>query len=105
MKVLERSASAAAVVAAISALVCCLPFGLVGALGFASVGAWVAPLRPWLLGAAVVLLLIGFWELYYRRNQCDAKRSRVSVALFWFGVIVVILVTIFPQLIANWIAG
>jgi hypothetical protein len=31
--------------------------------------------------------------------------NRVSLALFWLAVVVVLLVTIFPQLIANWLAG
>lgn len=31
-----------------------------GRSGLASAGVWFAPLRPWLLGAAVVLLVLGF---------------------------------------------
>src|SRR5579885_1651301 len=105
VKAVERGAPAAAILAALSALTCCLPFGLVGAVGLASVSVWIAPLRPWLLGAAVVLLVLGFWQLYRRGKQCSARRSPVSVALFWVAVAVVVLVTIFPQLIANWLAG
>ena len=105
MKALEKGAPAAAILAALSALACCLPFGLVGALGLASIGVWIAPLRPWLLGAAVLLLVLGFWRIYRRGNQCSTKRSRVSVALLWVAAAVVVLVTIFPQLIANWLAG
>jgi hypothetical protein len=104
MKAIERGAPAAAILATLSALVCCLPFGIVGALGIASISVWLAAVRPWLLGAAVLLLVLGFWQLY-RRKQCTTKRSRVSVALFWVAVLVVLLVTIFPQLLANWIAG
>ena len=105
MKAVERGAPAAAILAALSALLCCLPFGLVGALGLASIGVWIAPLRPWLLGAAVLLLIFGFWQLYRRGKQCSIQRSLVSVTLFWIAVAVVVLVTIFPQLIANWLAG
>jgi mercuric ion transport protein len=105
LKAVERGAPVAAILAALSALACCLPFGIVGALGLASISVWIAPLRPWLLGAAVLLLVLGFWQIYRRRNQCSTRRSPVSVALFWMAVGVVILVTIFPQLIANWIAG
>ena len=104
MKVVERGAAAAAILAALSALVCCLPFGFVGALGLASISIWIAPLRPWLLGAAVVLLVFGFWQIYHRGRQCSTQPSPVSVALFWIAVAVVVLVTIFPQLIANWLA-
>jgi uncharacterized membrane protein len=105
VKVAERAAPAAAILAALSALACCLPFGLVGALGLATVSVWIAPLRPWLLGFSILLLLLGFWQIYRRGNQCNARRSRVSVALFWLAVVVVLLVTVFPQLIANWLAG
>jgi hypothetical protein len=105
VKAVERSAPVAAMLAALAALTCCLPFGIVGALGVAGVSVWIAPLRPWLLGAAVVLLVLGSWQIYRRPNQCSTRRSPVSVALFWLAVAVVILVTIFPQLIANWLAG
>lgn len=105
MKAVERAAPAAAILAALSALACCLPFGIVGALGLASISVWIAPLRPWLLGAAVLLLVLGFWQLYRRGKQCSLRRSRISVVLFWVAVVVVVLVTIFPQLVANWIAG
>lgn len=105
MKVLERGASAAAILAALSALACCLPFGIVGALGLAGISVLIAPLRPWLLAAAVLLLVVGFWQIYRRGKQCSTHRSPVSVALFWIAVAVVVLVVIFPQLIANWLAG
>jgi hypothetical protein len=105
VKTVERAAPAAAILAALSALACCLPFGLVGALGLASIGVWIAPLRPWLLGVAVLLLVLGFWQIYHRGKQCSTRRSPVSVALFWMAVVVVVLVTIFPQLVANWLAG
>ena len=105
MKVVERGAPAAAILAALSALACCLPFGIVGALGLAGISVWIAPTRPWLLTAAVLLLVLGFWQIYRRRTQCSTRRSPLSVTLFWLAVVVVILVTIFPQLIANWLAG
>ena len=105
MKAVERGAPAAAIVAALSALACCLPFGMVGALGLAGLSVWIAPLRPWLLVASVLLLALSFWQIYRRGRQCNARRSRVSVALFWVAVVVVLLVTVFPQVIANWLAG
>jgi hypothetical protein len=106
VKAIERGTSAAAIVAALSAaLTCCLPFGIVGALGLASVSVWIAPLRPWLLGAAVLLLALGFWQIYHRGNQCNLRRSRFSVVLFWLAVVVVLFVTVFPQMIANLLAG
>lgn len=61
-------------------------------------------LRPWLLVSAAVLLGVGFIQLYVRRNQCQ-KRSPLSVALFWGAALIVLLVILFPQVIASLIAG
>jgi hypothetical protein len=71
VRTVERGAPAAAILAALSALMCCLPFGFVGALGLASISVWIAPLRPWLLGAAVLLLVLGFCQIYRRGKQCN----------------------------------
>jgi hypothetical protein len=104
MKVLEKGAPAAAVVAALSTLACCVPLGFLGAVGLASMSVWVQPLRPWLLGASVALLCLGFVQLYFRKSACS-RRSTVSLVLFWIAVTVVALVILFPQVIASVIAG
>jgi hypothetical protein len=105
VKAVERGAPVAAIIAALSTLACCLPFGIFGAAGLAGISIWIGPLRPWLLGAAVLLLVLGFWQVYRRPNQCSPRRNRLSVALFWFAVVAVLLATVFPQLIANFLAG
>jgi len=61
-------------------------------------------LRPWLLVGAVILLGIGFIQLYVRRNQCQ-KPSPLSIALFWGAALIVLLVIVFPQVIASLLAG
>jgi len=60
--------------------------------------------RPWLLAGAGILLVLSFIQLYVRRNQCK-KRSPISIALFWCSVVVVLLVILFPQVIASLFAG
>jgi hypothetical protein len=104
MKAVERGAPAAAIFAALSALACCLPFGIIGAVASQ---ASVSGLHPFVRGfsAAVLLLALGFWQLYRRGTQCNVRCSRLSVALFWLAVVVLLFVTVFPQLIANWLAG
>jgi hypothetical protein len=93
----------AAVIATLSTLACCLPFAFLGALGLA--GASVLQLaRPWLLAGAGVLLVVGFVHLHVRRNRCQ-RRSPISIALFWGAAVIVLLVILFPQLIASLIAG
>jgi hypothetical protein len=104
MKVLEKGAPAAAVVAALSTLACCVPLGFLGAVGLASMSVWVQPLRPWLLGTSVALLCLGFVQLYFRKSVC-VRRSTVSLVLFWLAVAVVVLVILFSQIIASVVAG
>jgi hypothetical protein len=103
MNVSEKSAPAAAIVAALSTLACCVPLGFFGAAGLASISVWAEHYRSWLLLASVVFLCIGSVQLYFRK-LC-VKRSTASLVLFWTAVVVVILVILFPQLIASLIAG
>ena len=104
MKVAERATPLGAVVAALSALACCLPLSFLGAIGLAGVSVRLQSLRPWFLAAAAILLGAGFIELYARGNQCQ-RRSRFSVILFWCAAAFVLLVMVFPQVIASLIAG
>ncbi len=104
MKVLEKGAPAAAIVAALSTLACCVPLGFFGAVGLASLSVSVQSLRPWLLGASVVLLCVGFAQLYLRKSTCT-KRSGAGLVLFWAAFAVVVLVILFPQVVASLIAG
>ena len=94
----------AAVIAVLSTLACCLPFTFLGALGLAGASVRLQSVRPWFLASAAVLLGIGFIQLYVRRNQCQ-KRSALSIALFWGAAVIVLLVILFPQLIASLLAG
>jgi hypothetical protein len=103
MRVLEKGLSTAAVIAALSTLACCVPLGFLGALGLASLSVWANPLRPWLLGASVVLLAVGFVQLHVRKSAC-VRRSTASLVVFWTAAVVVFLIVLFPQLIASLIA-
>ncbi|MGH9637962.1 MAG: hypothetical protein ACRD72_24250 [Candidatus Angelobacter sp.] len=104
MKLLEKAAPAAAIVAAFSTLACCVPLGFLGAVGLASMSVWAQQFRPWLLGASIVLLCVGMVQLYFRKSTC-AVRSTGSLVLFWISVVVVTLIVLFPQVIASLIAG
>jgi hypothetical protein len=103
MKVSEKNAPAAAIIAALSTLACCLPLGFLGAVGLASLSLWARQYSPWLLFASIAFLCIGSAQLYFR-NSC-IKRSTASLVLFWTAVVIVILVVLFPQLVATLIAG
>jgi hypothetical protein len=103
MKIAEKGAPAAAIVAALSTLACCLPLGFLGAVGFAGISLWARQYSRWLLIASIVFLIVGAGQLYFRKS-C-VKRSRTSLVLFWTAVVVVVLMTLFPQVLASLIAG
>ncbi len=105
MKVLEKGAPTAAIIAALSTLACCVPLGFLGALGLAGVSVWAQPHKTLLLGASVALLCLGFAQLYFRRSTTCVRRSAASLVLFWTAAAVVLLVILFPQVIASLIAG
>ena len=94
----------AAVIAALSTLACCLPFGFLGAVGLAGLSVWARSYAAWFLALAVVLLVLGFVQLYHGRTQCR-KRSTVSMVLFWVAAVIVLLIILFPQVIASLVAG
>jgi len=98
----ERITPIAAASSALATLLCCLPIGFAAAAATASVAVVVAKLQPWLLGAAVVLVGIGFVQVY-RRSAC-ARRSRATVVILWVCAAVVVLVTLFPQVLATALA-
>lgn len=104
MRIGERATPVAAILAALSTLACCLPFGFLGAIGLAGAGIRLQTARSWLLGGAVALLVVGFLQLYRSRNQCR-KRSALSMTLFWVATTIVLFIILFPQVIANLAAG
>lgn len=104
MRVAERAAPVAAVMAALSTLACCLPLGFLGAVGLAGLSVWARAYAGWFLALAAVLLVLGFAQLYLGRSQCR-KRSTVSIVLFWVAAVIVVLIILFPQVIASLVAG
>lgn len=103
MKTSERITPIAAASSALATLLCCLPIGFAAAAATASAALVVAKLRPWLLGAAFVLVAIGFVQTYRGGSSC-ARRSRTSVFILWASGAVVLLTILFPQVVASAIA-
>jgi len=104
MRVTERATPVAAVIAALSTLACCLPLGFLGAVGLAGLSVWAQSLRGWFLALAIALLVVGFVQLYRGRKQCS-RRSPLSIAMLWVATAIVLLVILFPQMIASLLAG
>lgn len=99
MKHAEKITPIAAAASALTTLLCCLPLGFAAA-ATASLGLVVATLRPWLLGLAIVLLGVGFVQMYRGKNACR-RRNPANLAILWISTAVVVLVALFPQLVAT----
>ena len=103
MKHADRITPIAAATSALVTFVCCLPIGFAAAAATWSVAAVVSEYRTWFLGASLVLILIGFVQVY-RRNACQ-RRSGATLAILWASAAIVVLVTLFPQFVASAIAS
>ena len=83
---------------------CCLPLlPFVFAAGSAGSSAFFVKLRPFLVIASVLFIAFGFYQSW-RAKQCKCRPSTVSTVLLWFSAIVVVVLTFFPQAMANFVA-
>ena len=98
----EKVASVGAFTAALLSLSCCLPLSIPAALGLAGVSVFASANQLWLIGASVVLLLVGLVQVV-RRPACG-RRSRLSMLLLAFASVMVVGVVAFPQAIASFMA-
>jgi hypothetical protein len=103
MKHAEKVAPVAAAVTSLVTLVCCLPMGFAAAAATASLSAVVATYQGWFLGASVVLLVVGMVQLQRMKHAC-ARRPYSSVAVFAVSAVIVLLVVLFPQVVAGIVA-
>src|SRR5438105_1859563 len=103
MKHTEKVMPLAALAAAFSTIACCMPLGIAAAVGSAELSAFSGALRPWMVGFSLVSLVFGLAQMYWLKGACQ-RRSRTSVVLFWTSVVVVAIVTLFPQAVAAILA-
>ncbi len=102
----EKLAIGGAVIAAIAASLCCIGPLLFVVLGLGAFGAAAAfqTARPYLLGAAVLLLAFGFYRTYFRRaaacapgEACETKPiNRASRIGLWIATIGVLAFALSP---------
>jgi uncharacterized membrane protein YidH (DUF202 family) len=104
MKHSEKITATAAAVSALSTIACCLPSSIAAAAGAAGLGVVVEPLRRWLVGLSIALLVLGFVQLY-RSNRSCRRRSPAGIAVFLISAIVVVGILLFPQLSAGLLAS
>ena len=96
-------ASVGAILSSLLTLSCCLPLPFLGAAGVAGASVFLASARPWLLALSIILLGLGFFQVY-RGMRCRARQSRTAIALLSLATIVVVLLLLFPQVIASVLA-
>jgi hypothetical protein len=103
MKTSEKVTPIAAAVTALSTLLCCLPPTLAVAAATGSVGLFVASYQPWFVGISLVLLAVGLLQLRSAQRRCGTRRSS-SVIVMCVSAIVVLVVVLFPQVVASVLA-
>lgn len=103
----ENISSYGTVLASILAASCCIGpaiFILFGtSAGFLSKLAFMEPLRPYLLAAAVVLFGYSFWKLYIKKPDCscaeDFKARKIARGILWIGAVAVVLSASFQSVL------
>jgi hypothetical protein len=97
-------ASVAALGTVILSSSCCLPLvPFVFAASAAGSSAFFVKVRPFLVAASILSIAFGFYQ-GWRAKQCNCKQSVLSRSLLWFSTIMVVIFTLFPQAIANFVA-
>lgn len=100
MKHVEKVTPVAAALTSLATLVCCLPTGLAAAAASASLSMVVATYQRWFLGASLVLLIVGMVQLQRVQRTC-ATRPYGAIAVFAVSAVIVLLVVLFPQIVAG----
>lgn len=97
-------ASLAALGSIILASSCCLPLlPFLFAAGAAGSSAFFVKVRPFLMIASVAFIAWGFYQ--WRRAKRCSRPSVLSTLLLGFSLIVVLAFLLFPQALANLLAG
>jgi len=97
------AASLGAMVTSLLTLGCCLPLPFLGAAGLAGASVFLSAARPWLLAFSVILLGVGVFQVY-RGMKCRAQQSRIALVLLGLEAALVILLMLFPQVLAGLLA-
>src|SRR5215471_3858424 len=99
MKPSTRAIPVAAAITALSTLACCLPLSLSAAIGSATLSVVLEPYRNRLSAISILLLAIGTFQLYRFRRRCR-KNSVSGIVIMVLSGIIVVSVSLFPQVIA-----
>lgn len=103
MRPTEKIAPVAAALSALVTLACCLPIALAAGTASASLATVAGTYRWSFLGASVVLLGVGAVQFVRARRACGPRGSGSAVVLAG-STLIVLLVVLFPQLVAGLLA-
>ena len=99
------AASLAAIGSVLAASSCCLPlFPFMMAAGLAGTSAFLSDVRPYLLVGSILFTAFGFYQAR-RARKCNRRTSTVALVLLCVSAGFVLMSILFPQIIANAIAG
>jgi mercuric ion transport protein len=103
----ETVSSLGTILASFLAASCCIGpaiFVVFGtSIGFMGKFSAMVSIRPYLLGAAFLMLGYSFWKLYLKKQQCnckaDSRARKIARGIFWIGFAALVLSTTFQDLI------
>ena len=99
------AAAIAAVGSVLAATTCCLPvIPFLVATGTAStamfLSSFIGALRPYLLGASVLFIALGFYQSR-RASQCNCKPSLLRQVVLWLSALIVAVAILLPHVFAD----
>jgi mercuric ion transport protein len=110
----ENISSIGTVLTSLLAASCCIGpavFVIFGAsAGFLSKLSFLEPARPYLLGAAFLLLSYSYWKLYLKKEAiacaCDAdvRTRKIARGIFWVGFGALLIAVSFQRVVV-WFFG
>ena len=99
------AASLAAIGSVLAASSCCLPlFPFMMAAGLAGTSAFLTEVRPYLLVGSILFIAFGFYQAR-RARKCNRRTSTAALVLLCVSAGFVLISILFPQILANAIAG
>ncbi len=103
----EKYTGIGSIIASFLAASCCIGpavFVLFGtSAGFLGKLSFLERFRPYLLGAAFVMLGYSFYNLYVKKPDCDCaediRNRKIARGIFWIGLVAVVISLTFRRLI------
>ncbi len=97
------AASLGALTSSLLTLACCAPLAFLGAAGAAGASVFLRSAWPWLLGLSGAFVAAGCYQVY-RGARCSVRQTRLNLILLVLATTVVLVVVLFPQLVAGLLA-